>query len=300
MTRIETLDLQFLGRPGLIASYLLEHRNGIVLIESGPGSTVPALEDGLRRHGFSPRDVTDLFVTHIHLDHAGAAGWVAGHGAHVHVHHRGYAHLADPSKLMASAERIYGDQMDRLWGKMFPVPEGQMSALADGDEVDFDAFRIACIDTPGHANHHMAYVVDDVCFSGDVGGIRLSGPRYLLMPMPAPEFHLERWQESWRRLSARPEIRRIAPTHFGLYPDAQAHLELLGETLSETEAWLTEHVPGITEPELAVALTSWMSARAGRFGLSAAELQRYELANPSRTSAGGIMRYWMKYRAEGG
>lgn len=296
MLPVKTLDLQFLNRPGLIAAYALEHANGVVLIESGPGSTFSALEAGLTGAGYALEDVTDLFVTHIHLDHAGAAGLLAKSGAHVHVHHRGYAHLVDPSRLLASATRIYGDQMDRLWGDMLPVPVEQMSSLGDGDEVGFGAFSVRCVDTAGHANHHMAYLVDDICFSGDVGGIRLAGPRYLLMPMPAPEFHLERWYESWRKLSAHQGVVRIAPTHFGVYPDAQAHLELLGATLEETAAWLESTMPGAGDSDLGDALTAWMAERAARYGLTEAQLQQYELANPSRTSAGGILRYWTKYR----
>ncbi len=297
MTKIQTLDLHFLGKTGLIASYMLEHENGIVLIESGPGSTIDALVSGLSELGYKPSDITDLFLTHIHLDHAGAAGWLARQGAHVHVHHRGYPHLADPSKLMASATRIYGDQMDKLWGEILPVPADALTALEDGDRVDFGEFSITAMDTPGHANHHMVYVVDDICFSGDVGGIRLPGPLYVLMPMPAPEFHLERWQSSWEKLCELP-VQKIAPTHFGIYDDAKAHLELLGQTLEHTAAWLSENMPGITLAELKLSLTDWMAERADRYGLSEADHQRYEMANPSKTSAGGILRYWQKYRIE--
>lgn len=297
MFNVHTIDLKFLGQPGLIASYLIEHSEGLILIESGPGSTVKALEEGLDALGFSPGDVHDLFVTHIHLDHAGAAGWLAAHGAHVHVHHRGYPHLADPSKLMASAARIYGDQMDTLWGQMLPVPKSNLSAHYDEDLIEFGGFRVRAVDTPGHANHHMAYVVGDIVFSGDVGGIRLEGPRYLLLPMPPPEFHLERWQASCRRLGELP-VNRIAPTHFGIFQDAGEHINLLGTTLSDTADWIERHMPSMTMENFPGELTDWMASRANQFGLAESELEKYETANPSRTSAGGIWRYWNKYRRE--
>ena len=296
MLDVKTVDLNFLGKPGLIASYMIEHENGVILIESGPGSTIASLQAGLSAHGYSASDVTDLFLTHIHLDHAGAAGWLAGQGAHVWVHQRGYPHLKDPSILIASATRIYGDQMDRLWGTMLPIPENGLTALQDGDEVDFGAFSIRALDTPGHANHHMTYIVDDICFTGDVGGIRLKGPRYLLMPMPPPEFHIERWMTSWEKLSAQ-DVERIAPTHFGVYDDAKAHFALLGDTLRDTAAWLDAEMPAMSEEALTPSLTDWMASRANRYGLSGAQNDAYEFTNPSSTSAGGIWRYWQKYRA---
>lgn len=299
MARTYTLDLNFKQTPGLIAAYLLPHDGGAVLVECGPGSTRSALEAGLAAHGFTPEDVTDLFVTHIHLDHAGASGWLARRGARVHVHHRGLPHLADPAKLLASAGRIYGDQMDALWGEMLPVPEASLHALEDGDQVDFGSFSVRAVDTPGHATHHMALLVDDLCFSGDVGGIRLDGKPYLLLPMPPPEFHLERWKASADRLAAL-DITSIAPTHFGIYSDADVHLAMLKEALDEVGIWLEQVMPGVESLEQVEAETArWMAARAERFSLSKEQFDKYELSNPSVTSAGGIFRYWRKYRSEG-
>lgn len=298
MANITTLDLLFLGQPGLIAAYLLPHSGGAALVETGPGSTIPALQAALKEHGYSPSDVTDVFVTHIHLDHAGAAGWLARHGARIHVHHRGLPHLADPERLLASAGRIYGDQMHALWGDMLPVPSENLTALYDGDVWTADGITLRAVDTPGHATHHMAFVVDDLCFSGDVGGIRLEGPRHILMPMPPPEFHLELWQASCLRLSDL-GVARIAPTHFGIYPDAAEHLELLGETLAATADWIAAEVPGCSTAELEHKLAAWMEARSLDHGLTLPQHQKYETANPSPTSAWGIERYWRKYR-EGG
>ena len=142
----------------------------------------------------------------------------------------------------------------------------------------------------------MAYLFEDLCFSGDVGGIRLAGPRHIVLPMPPPEFHIELWMKSWEKLSAAGAA-RIAPTHFGIYEDAADHLSLLGETLRDTEAWLAEEVPGKEGEVLERAVIDWMADRARAHGLTDAQHRKYEQSNASETSAWGIERYWRKYRA---
>src|SRR5690606_15095706 len=127
-TRIVTLDLNFQGRPHAIAAYLIRDADSVVLIESGPGSTLPSLTAGLAAEGLSTRDVTHVLLTHIHLDHAGAAGWLANQGAEIYVHPVGAPHMLNPEKLLASATRIYGDRMDSLWGEFLPVPENKLHA----------------------------------------------------------------------------------------------------------------------------------------------------------------------------
>lgn len=292
---VHTIDLNFKNTPGIIASYLIPHEGGAMLIESGPGSTAPALQAGLASHGFTPADVTDLFVTHIHLDHAGASGWLARQGAMVHVHPRGLPHLADPSRLMASAGQIYGDQLDALWGEMLPVPADRLTAVQDGSVASIGGVEILALDTPGHASHHHAYIVGDVCFSGDVGGVRLPGPPHLVLPMPPPEFQLETWQASAKRLIG-VGAERIAPTHFGIYPDAAAHFGMLAETLDETLAWLERTMPAAAPSGFEAVVAEWLKARALRNGLTLDDHARYEVANPSYTSAWGIERYWNKFR----
>src|SRR5688572_8379493 len=127
MADVSILDLNFKGIPGAIASYLIPHREGVVLVEAGPGSTTDRLQARLGEEGYQLSDVTDVLLTHIHLDHAGAAGWLAGHGARIHVHPNGAGHLINPEKLITSATRIYGDSMDTLWGAFLPVPEERLS-----------------------------------------------------------------------------------------------------------------------------------------------------------------------------
>lgn len=291
-----TLDLNFMGVPGTIASYLIPHAHGAVLVESGPGSTIPALEDRLAAHHLSVKDITDVLLTHIHLDHAGAAGWLARQGAHIHVHPVGAPHLLDPEKLLASAARIYGDQMDTMWGEFLSVPEERLSVLQDGEEIEIEGLHFHPIDTPGHAEHHFAYLFGDVCFTGDIGGVRLAGPRHVRLPMPPPEFHLEKWRESLKKLSQE-DFSRIVPTHFGIFPDPDWHLSALARALNEIESWMEATLPSDQAfEELNEEFLDWTRRRSLDEGLEPELIEAYETANPSWMSTYGIKRYWQKYR----
>jgi glyoxylase-like metal-dependent hydrolase (beta-lactamase superfamily II) len=296
--QIYTLDLNFLNCQGAIASYLIPYEEGLILVESGPGSTQDQLESNIRALGYKLDDLTHLFLTHIHLDHAGAAGWLAERtGATVYVHPRGAPHMLDPSRLLASAARIYQDKMDELWGVFLPVPEDQLVILADADEVQAGPYNIRALDTPGHANHHLAYVLDDICFSGDVGGVRIqSGTvRNLRLPMPPPEFHPPRWRESIAKLK-KEKINRIAPTHFGIYDDVEWHLNQLLTELDIVEEWMAAIMPlGLEIDELRKEFLAWVKTRAKELGLEGLTIEAFEKANPSGMSADGIKRYWEKY-----
>jgi len=230
-TPITTLDLNFQGAPHAIASYMIRHSGGVVLIESGPGSCLDSLQAALAGHGFSPRDVTHVLLTHIHLDHAGAAGWFARQGAEIIVHPVGAPHMANPEKLLSSAGRIYGDQMQRLWGEFLAVPETSMRVVQNDEEIVIGSLRFTPINTPGHAEHHYAYGFEDLCFTGDIGGVRIPGQPYLRLPMPPPELNLERWHESVYRLRKLP-VRRIAPKHLGQYDDAVRQLDQVDKALT--------------------------------------------------------------------
>jgi glyoxylase-like metal-dependent hydrolase (beta-lactamase superfamily II) len=295
-TSVQTIDLNFQGLPGSIAVYMIPHQDGIILIESGPGSTKPALKAGLAKHGFQPKDVTHVLLTHIHLDHAGAAGWLSREGAHIHVHPLGAPHLLNPEKLLLSAGRIYGDMMNSLWGEFLPVPSEQLTVLKDGEALEINGLSFLPVDTPGHAFHHFAYVFEDICFSGDIGGIRLGGIPHLRIPMPPPELHLEKWQESLARLR-KIKFTRIAPTHFGIYQDAEWHLNALERTLNETEEWIDRVMPfNPSLDELRKTFIEWTEMLAREQGLDPTQVRLHEAANPSFMSADGIQRYWHKIR----
>lgn len=299
-TTIHTIDLHFMNAPGAIAAYLIPHSDGAVLIECGPGSTVEQLRKSLEDHGLKPSDISDVLLTHIHLDHAGAAGWLASHGARVHVHPVGAPHMLNPEKLLGSAARIYGDLMDTMWGEFLPVPEDLLSVISD-DVIEINGLRFRPLDTPGHAYHHFVYFFEDVCFSGDIGGVRMKGLQHLRLPMPPPEFHLELWRESWRKLQfeySQGTFKRIAPTHFGIYEDVEWHLEAIGQAMDEVEAWMLKTLPSNpTLEQLNEQFVAWTNERALAKGFNSSDLQLHETANPSWTSSSGILRYWRKHRA---
>lgn len=292
-----TLDLLFQDTEHAIASYLIQHEEGGILIESGPGSTQDTLQEKLAEHGLKTKDISDVLLTHIHLDHAGAAGWLAAQGAQIHVHHVGAPHMIDPEKLLSSAERIYGDQMNQLWGEFLPVPEQKIHILHDRDVIQVGDLSFLALDTPGHAYHHMAYLFEDVCFSGDIGGVRIPtpGPKHLRVPMPPPGLHLEKWKESIRRLEER-QFSKIAPTHFGMYSDIAWHLDAVREGIKEAEAWMHKTMPkDLPIERLREEFIAWAEERSLERGLKESWLDAFEEANPSGMSADGLLRYWRKH-----
>jgi glyoxylase-like metal-dependent hydrolase (beta-lactamase superfamily II) len=296
MNRLETLDLHFQDRPQTIAAYLIPHEDGAALVETGPGATFPRLQAQLADHGLTPADISEVLLTHIHLDHAGAAGHLAKHGATIYAHHVGVPHLANPEKLLASAERIYGDDMDQLWGDMHSVPDDQLVALDDEDTVPLGDRQALALNTPGHASHHMSYVVGDVCFTGDVGGVRLPGEEYVELPLAPPEIHLDHWRESLARLRTatdRHDLRYLAPTHFGVYDDVSAHLDRLDGVIEAADTWAAETLPQMAEDDEALreAVTEWMRGLATASGVDEKTWERYEVANPSWMAALGLKRY---------
>jgi glyoxylase-like metal-dependent hydrolase (beta-lactamase superfamily II) len=214
------IDVRHLGVPQVVCCYQLED----VLVDPGPAVTIDTLLEALG--DFVP---AKILLTHIHLDHAGATGALVARwpDVEVWVHERGARHMADPSKLMASAGRIYGDDMDRLWGEMLPVPEDRLRVLSGGERMG--PWRVEY--TPGHAWHHVSYLHEPTgtALVGDVAGVRIAdGP--VLPPTPPPDIDLEAWHASLRTVAAwRPE--RIGITHFGAWDDVEHHIETLRENL---------------------------------------------------------------------
>jgi glyoxylase-like metal-dependent hydrolase (beta-lactamase superfamily II) len=295
-TRIITLDLIFQGKEQAIAAYLIKFNDGVILIESGPGSTIPRLQAGLAAYGLAVADVTHVLLTHIHLDHAGAAGFLARQGAQIFVHPIGAPHMISPEKLLASAKRIYGDRMDTLWGEFLPVPEDNLRVLQDGEEIMIGNLGFVAVNTPGHAEHHYAYLFEDICFSGDACGVRIPGFPYMRVPMPPPELHLERWRTSIQRLQNL-DFKRIAPTHFGIFDDPKWQLDEMLKGLDNASQWLDEvMVDAPSVEDLRELFTNFIENQGRAAGLSEGVIQSYSLANPLGMSADGLYRYWSKYR----
>ncbi len=291
---IYVLDLNFQGISEVTAAYLIVGPEGPILIETGPGSTLNTLLDRIREHGFQPEQIKHVLVTHIHLDHAGAAGWWAQQGAQVYVHSFGAKHLIDPEKLLASAGRIYGDKMDTLWGEMLPAPADRMTEVSDNDVLEVAGLEIKALETPGHARHHHVFVLGDVAFAGDAAAARLPGWGFPDVPAPPPEFDLEVWEATLDRLLAQ-RFERIYPTHFGPFDDVQGHLQAVKKLVRETAVFIKSKMEaGLSRDEIVTAYENWFAERAKAAGLTDDAIHQYATANPLYMSVDGIMRYWQK------
>lgn len=218
----QPIDLMHLGRDRVIGAYEL----GGAIVDPGPASCLDALLDGLEAE---PRA---LLLTHVHLDHAGATGLLVRRfpGLRVYVHERGAPHLVDPARLVASARRLYGEDMERLWGEVARVPEANVRALRGGERVE----GLEVLYTPGHAGHHVAYLDAEsgYAYVGDVAGVRIPPGDLTVMPTPPPEIDVEAWQGSLDAL-ARWGPRGLRLTHFGPVEDASGQLEIAGRRLRE-------------------------------------------------------------------
>ena len=220
--RTNLLDLEYLDQPGHIATCVLETGNGLALVDPGPATTVDHLREGLERAGATLRDVRILLITHIHLDHSGSAGRLTRDlpRLRVHVHEKGAPHLADPTRLLRSAERIYGDQMARLWGEVLPVPADRIEPLSGGERLQLGGREVRVAWTPGHAWHHVSYLDGETgtAFTGDVVGEQPWGSNLAMPVTPPPDIEVEEMVASGRRiLEWRPE--RLFVTHFGPVTD---------------------------------------------------------------------------------
>ena len=298
-TRLEPdlwrLDLDFQGAPGVVAAFLITDPSGHTLVETGPGSTLMTLENAVHETGARLEDVNRIAVTHIHLDHAGASGSLLRMlpDARLFVHPKGAAHMVDPSKLLHSAARIYGDRMDALWGAFEPCPPDRVVALEDGAEVDCGSRTLVALHTPGHASHHIAFHDADLrsAFTGDVGGVRLEGASYVRPPTPPPDIDVEAWHVSVDRLRSL-GLRHLDLTHFGRFSDPAPHLDALLRRLDDWTAWVAEHVAlGETAESMAEQISVRSSADIAAEVPDPALARAYELATPSRMTIDGLTRY---------
>lgn len=294
---VHVLDLSFSGYAHTIATYLVVGPEGAAMVETGPGSTRETLKARLADHGFGPPDVGHVFLTHIHLDHAGAAGWWAQQGATICVHHVGAPHLVDPSRLLASAGRVYGEAMETLWGDFLPAPAERVLAVHDGDHIAAGGLDFQAIETNGHARHHLVYVVEDVAFTGDICGIRLPDSRLIELPTPPPDFHLEQWLASLERLRAL-GLRTLYPTHFGPIEEVDAHLTATAELLRETVSFIAERfAAGMARDDIVADFRHWQQCRAAEAGVPMADYARHETLNPPSMCVDGVLRYLQKRAA---
>jgi glyoxylase-like metal-dependent hydrolase (beta-lactamase superfamily II) len=277
---LEPIDLHFLGYRRAIGVYLVETADGPSLFDCGPATTLEGLREGLGERGLGLTDVRHLLLSHIHLDHAGAAGtivrehpdltiWVSAIGA---------PHLSDPSRLEASARRLYGERFDPLWGELAPVPEANIR-LAEGDVLGWEAFP-----APGHASHHVCYLRDGTLLAGDACGVRVQPSRYVLPVAPPPDVDVEAWHATIAEIRRR-DPERLALVHFGVATDVDGHLERLE---AELDRWTALVGSGLD----AEAFAAEVRPAAGP------DAQLYDAVAPYDQSWKGLARYWAK-RTEG-
>lgn len=292
--KIHTIDLQFFT-PATIAAYLIESGTNLVLVETGPDSVFDNLSNSLKNLGVYPQDIKHVFVTHIHLDHAGAAWHFAENGSTIYVHPKGVRHLENPEKLLASAEQIYRDKMKLLWGTVKPISREMLRPTSDGEEVAVGDIRVKVIDTQGHASHHNTYLVNGNMFTGDVGGVRIGqGP--VLPPTPAPDINVELWLESIQKLRSL-NAASIYPTHFGQSTDVASHLNELQARLIEWTEWVGERLKEKkSEKVISDEFEDHVVGELARAGFTAEEIEKYRNADPFWMNAPGLIRYWKKYR----
>jgi glyoxylase-like metal-dependent hydrolase (beta-lactamase superfamily II) len=301
---ITAIDTMMVGRPQVTSAYLLR-ANEPAIVETGPTTSIPSVLEGLSALGIGPGDLAHIIVTHIHLDHAGGAGSLAPHfpGATVWVHERGAAHLADPSKLVENAARVYGgaDQLRALFGPVEPVPAGRIRSLTDGDTIELGNRSLRVIYTPGHASHQVAFVDSDTgaLFTGDALGVFLPDVRVLRPATPPPEFDLEMAVESVRRIQA------AAPTlllfsHFGPAAQVSELCELAIRRLRDWTAYVEEAMATSDElDDVAEALTLRTAGEFRGEDGAALDPDRYDLLSSVRMNAMGILRYVHRRRDAG-
>lgn len=295
------LDTFHDGWGGTIGVFLVPLGGGaFALVESGPGSTLEALTAAVTEAGFELAGLRTLLLTHIHLDHAGAAGALAAASeAQVVVHRVGAPHLADPSRLVSSARRIYGDAMDRLWGAMLAVPEERLVAVEGGEELPLGRGTVRVLATPGHASHHVSYLLPDgTLFTGDSAGVRLPGAALTRPALPPPDLALEDWEASVRRMQgARPS--RLVLTHFGPVDDPDAHLRELPE---RNRLWAESVLEGMRAGEDEDALVRRVrrleDAELEAVGASPGAAQRNRITSDAAMTVAGVARYWRKRHPE--
>jgi glyoxylase-like metal-dependent hydrolase (beta-lactamase superfamily II) len=280
------LDLLHQGAERVIGAYLLDTEAGPALFDCGPSTCLPTLEQRLREHGLELTDLRHLLLSHIHLDHAGAAGLLVREhpGLTVHVSEIGAPHLVDPTRLERSARRLYGETFDTLWGELAPVPPENVEVVTDR------VVGLDCFATPGHASHHVGYLdADGTLYAGDAAGVRIQPAAYALPPTPPPEIDVDAWLATLDEIERR-EPAALALVHFGVATDVPAHVSSLRARLTR---WAERVVSGADEETFVAEAEQELRAEVPDDATVAA----YERAIPLWQSYRGLARWADKRRA---
>jgi len=293
---LDYFDLKFLGEPEIIATGLLTGPDGVAIVDPGPSTTLATLKSEVAARGARLADIRAILLTHIHLDHAGATGTLLQEcpGAEVFVHEAGAAHLTDPSKLLVSAARLYGDDMSRLWGEVKPVPADRLRIVGD-TRLTIVGHTVDVAKTPGHASHHVSYFLPDagVAFVGDTAGICRASGRIVLPPTPPPDIDLEAWRVSTDRiLSWHPDT--LFLTHFGPHRSPRVHFADMWTRMDDWSRRVRAQLarPG-DDAERARSFTDDVMDDLAR-ATSREEALAYAHAGRFDFSWAGLARYWRK------
>ena len=297
MHKITTLDDHWMGRPRSIGTALLESDGHRAIVDPGPGSTLDTLRKELGARGVSVDDLDAILLTHIHLDHAGATGALVKENPRVavYVHKLGAPHMIDPAKLLASAARLWPDNLGELFGEMLPVAESHLRILEGGESITLGSRKIEVAYTPGHASHHVSYFdsVDGVAFVGDTTGIRIEGHAYVMPATPPPDIDLRLWDSSFATILER-QPKRLFLTHFGFSEDPAAHIAEFRERLHR---WMetTEKILQTAKSD-SEAMDSFMAAMRAEIGehLPAEEVEQYVATAGLNLSFLGLARHARK------
>ncbi len=291
------IDVEYLGNSKVIAACLLKDERNAAIIDPGPGSALSTLRTKLDQSGLGVKGLDTILLTHIHLDHAGATGALVRENPRirVYVHQRGAPHMIDPTKLLDSARRLYGDQMDRLWGEFLPVPTANVCVLAGGEQLNIGGRQLEVVYTPGHASHHVSYFdsVNGVAFVGDTTGIRIADGEAILPITPPPDIDLEAWAQSWQSIRERkPE--RFFLTHFGAAGHTNEHLEELRERMEEWSVAVRDSLShGENDAQRAAQFAQEITTKLKRL-LSEGDANRYAKGAALELCWYGLARYWRK------
>ncbi len=294
------LDLDFLGNPRVIATAVVQSAAGVALVDPGPSTCLDTLRRKLAAQGIGVRDIRAVLLTHIHLDHAGAAGSLVRENPdmEVHVHERGAPHMADPSRLLASAGRLYGADMDRLWGEFLPVPARNIRELRGGEQLDVAGRRFEVAYLPGHASHHVGFLdrSSGVALVGDTAGVRTGEALFVMPPTPPPDIDIEAWLKSVEVIRGwRPST--LFVTHFGPHEDVTAHLDAFVEHLDALSGIARRVADGEgSDDDRLRAFTAEARLHLQRH-LPPEEVDLYDFASPLTLGWLGLARYWRKRRA---
>ncbi|HJZ65613.1 MAG TPA: MBL fold metallo-hydrolase [Candidatus Acidoferrum sp.] len=294
------IDTIWMGRPKSIACVLVQSEGINALIDPGPTSTLETLRAGLQEHGLRVQDLHAILLTHIHLDHAGSVGSLVKENPQldVFVHEFGAKHIADPAKLLASAARLYGGEMDRMYGEFLPVPQENLRPLAGGEIVTVGARKFSVLYTPGHASHHLTFwdSLDKNAFVGDVGGITVEGDTFIMPATPPPDISLDLWNKSLDAIAAlKPE--KIFLTHFGYQHDPVAHMERYRKKLADWAALAKDLLEsGKSEEEAGKEFVDAVAGETRQAVSNSSEADHYIFNGGLYLSWLGLLRYTKKQK----